>query len=101
MKIGGKYNVPIMIETDGGFAGILCTYIFMVSQERIPTGKLYQIVLDKYASVGNYDYRMLQERFYHSERINGFLEFMHYIEKDSKIRCQTEWIGKLCDIFLS
>lgn len=92
MKIGGKYNVPVMIETDGGFAGILCTYIFMVSQERIPTGKLYQIVLDKYASIGNDNYGVLQERFYHSERINGFLEFMHYIEKDSEIRCQTEWM---------
>lgn len=87
VKVGGKYNVPIMIETDGGFADVLCTYIFMVSQEPIPTGKLYQIVWDKCAA---HDYRALQEQFYHSQRINGFLEFMHYIEKDSVIRNETD-----------
>ncbi len=90
-KIGGQYNVPIMIETDGGFAGVLCTYIFMISQKQISMEKMYQTVgINENWHISIDTYMVLKERFSDSGRKNGFLELMHYIENDSDICRQTE-----------
>lgn len=89
-RVGGQYNTPIMIETDGGFAGVLCTYIFMISQEKISSEKMYQAVgVSVNWNVLVDSYRTLEERFAYSERIIGFLELMHYIEKDREICYHT------------
>lgn len=31
-RIGGEYDIPFLIKTDGGFAGILCAYLIILEE---------------------------------------------------------------------
>lgn len=39
-----KYDTPILIETDGGFAGVLCSYIFLFSRQQISLENIYKSI---------------------------------------------------------
>ena len=88
--VGGKYGVPILLETDGGFAGVLCSYVFMVQERSIQWEELYQsigIYDIREFSVG--DYRGFAERMKQIQRVNGFSELMHNCETDPILSEQT------------
>lgn len=89
-KAGGKFNVPIMIETDGGFAGDLCTYIFVVSRNEISLDRVYQFMgINENWKVTSQSYRKFKEYLQQFERTTGFSELMHYIEKEKDIHEKT------------
>ena len=89
-KAGGKFNVPIMIETDGGFAGDLCTYILVVSRNEISLDRVYQFMgINENWKVTSQSYRKFKEYLQQFERTTGFSELMHYIEKEKDIHEKT------------
>lgn len=91
LKVGGKYDIPIFFTTDGGFAGVLCSYIFMISKKPILKKELYQSIgIEPTWKFSVDSYKVLENRFAHLERVVGFEELIHYIEKDQEIFRLTE-----------
>lgn len=91
IRIGGKYNVPILVSTYGGFAGILCSYVFMMSNRCIEWDYFYQSLgIDSHWIISPENYQMLEKRLSFYERTTGFLELEHYIETERSIYEQTE-----------
>ena len=69
-RIGGQYDTPILIETDGGFAGVLCTYIIAISQSIIDSKSMLDLIgIDSEWKVSADTYRTLKEKCAHFERI--------------------------------
>ena len=90
IRVGGQYDTPMLIGTDGGFAGVLCAYIVTVS--RIPVDS--QAVMEsngfqekEMMSAGNY--HAIEGKLSHLERVAGFAELMNAIERDPDLRLRT------------
>ena len=86
-RVGSQYDKPLMLETDGGFAGVLCTYILIISQSKIESESvLYSISGKKSWVFSVEEYRALKDKCAHSERISCFSEMMNYIQRDTEYR---------------
>lgn len=83
-RYGIKYDDPFLFRTNGGFAGVLCTYIFQISRTRIEKSKmLQQIGIDSDWKLSPYTYHQLLQTFYSSERVTGFNEMLNYIRSNA------------------
>lgn len=84
-RIGMKYDVPILITVGGGCAGVLCSYVFMISRESISKAALFRAIgMDDKKRFSTDPYRQICETLACSERINAFTELMYYIDRDEK-----------------
>lgn len=86
LRYGIKYDTPVLFETDGGFSGVVCDYIFQISKKRIEKSQMYQkIGINDTWKLTPETYSQLIQLFHRTERITGFNEMIHYIETDKTI----------------
>lgn len=94
-RLGAKLDTPILIESDGGFAGVLCSYVLIISKRPIARGQVYPLigVDDSWSRKPFYSsqvlsgvYEQLSDRFFISQKITSFAEMMHYIDIDKPLR---------------
>jgi uncharacterized protein (TIGR02452 family) len=88
---GGQYDSLMLAETDGGFAGILCSYVFVVSKQIINDETIIQVIRNNTDGLVSSEegYRKLREKIELSERITGFKELIHHLERDTELGRQT------------
>lgn len=90
IRVGGRYDIPILIETEGGFAGVLCSYLFIVSQSFIDNKAVIESLgFDENETIVAEKYNMVKEKLFHLKRTTGFAELMNSIERNSNLRFQT------------
>lgn len=93
-RLGVKLDSPVLIETDEGFAGVLCSYVFQISRQPIQIHYLYQMLgVNKAWKPTADSYQKFRERFFCS-KVNEFSEMMHYIDYDSSLYDVTEKMVK-------
>lgn len=82
-SIGSQYDSPVMVKTDGGFAGILCTYVFEVSRFPINIDTmLHSLRINLRSNITVENYRELEERCEIAGRISAFAEMMNFINSN-------------------
>lgn len=90
-RYGVKYDTPILIETDGGFAGVLCSYILQISKKPIDKDCMYRETgINETQIINSEMYNRLQRSFHHTEKIIGFKEMLHYIDSCQAIHNATQ-----------
>ncbi len=91
VRHGIKFDTPVLFETDGGFAGVLCSYVFQVSKKPIDKRQVYQkIGIGENWSISPEAYNQLVKFFCRTERITGFDEMNHHIENDKILYSATQ-----------
>ena len=90
-KVGVLFDSPVLIETDGGFAGVLCSYVFQVSRHYIDVNKMYtllgadiksrKLMIESYAG--------LRDKLLEQKRRMEFSEMMHYMERNKDLQSHT------------
>lgn len=100
-RLGAKLDTPILIETDGGFAGVLCSYVLIISKRPIAHGQVYPLIgVDEASFRGpslsfqqsqalSNIYIQFRNRFLISQKITSFAEMMHYIDIDKPLQDTT------------
>ena len=86
-RIGVKYDSPVLVTTDGFFAGVLCSYILIVSKQpikEIDVARLAEVNLSVFSA--REDYNRVAAQICSKARITGFLEMMHYFETDEEAK---------------
>ena len=83
--IGVKYNSPILVTTNGFFAGVLCSYIIIVDKQPINKSKVAVLTgIDFNGFLARIDYEKIARQVCGKAMISGFYEMMHYFETDEK-----------------
>lgn len=90
-KVGMSFDSPVLIETDGGFAGVLCSYVFQVSRHYIDVNKMYTLlgadIISRKLMIESYV--ELSERLLKKKKSMEFSEMMHYMERDKELHSRT------------
>lgn len=89
-KIGVKYHTPVLIETDGGFAGVLCSYVLQISKQPVSVNQLCDLIgIDASQKISAECYRNLRKKLFLTQRVAEFSELMDYVERDETVYRDT------------
>ena len=100
IRIGGQYDIPIMVKTDEGFAGVLCDYMFVISKNAIDLRSVLGAMgIGVKANMTADEYYSLKAKFDHLGRITGFTEMMNYIQRDAEYRKSAEFMAKHTKVY--
>lgn len=90
-KVGMLFDSPVLIETDGGFAGVLCSYVFQVSRHYIDVSKMYALLGGRgiRGKLMIESYSELRDRLLEKKKSMEFSEMMHYIQRDKDLHNYT------------